>query len=310
MTRAAPPLGLTEVVQTTLQILRRHNGRPRRLHPVRDAAKALKLKNVTDRLPGMQVPLMPHQLIGVVWMVKQELGKVQGGILVKTMQTIALIMMNQPEADNPRQSTLIVAPAALLDQWRQEIVDWTDDDMFRIHIHHGTDKLKIAAEVKKYDIIITTFQMLTNEFPADDEELKKQMKQKKKRVKRDEDGFIISDSEDSKGRNKKADLYGLVQFLHFAHFNDWPEFNECIARLQKSNSKLAGQRAQALLKKCLLRRTKERKLEGKPLIILQPKKIEIEELEFSADERQIYGAVEARQQQTFNRFLRAGTVMK
>ncbi|KAG8735272.1 hypothetical protein FRC10_010802, partial [Ceratobasidium sp. 414] len=332
--------------------------------PVRDAAKALKLKNVTDRLPGMQVPLMPHQLIGVAWMVKQELGKVQGGILAKTMQTIALIVMNQPEPDNPRQSTLIVAPAALLDQWRQEIVDRTDDDMFRIRIHHGKDKLKTAAEVKKYDIIITTFQTLTNEFPADDEELKKRMKQKKKRVKRDEDGFIISDSEDNKGRNKKtngrgplastqwyrvvldeaqnirnratrssrmmalldaeyrwaltgtpvtnslADLYGLVRFLHFAPFNDWSEFNERIARLQKSNSKLAGQRAQALLKKCLLRRTKETKLEGKPLIILQPKEIEIEELEFSADERQIYGAVEARQQQKFNRFLRAGTVMK
>ncbi|KAG9086889.1 hypothetical protein FRC06_002838, partial [Ceratobasidium sp. 370] len=338
--------------------------------PVRDAAKALKLKNVTDRLPGMQVSLMPHQLIGVSWMVKQELGKVQGGILAddmglgKTMQTIALIVMNQPEPNNPRQSTLIVAPAALLDQWRQESIDRTDDDMFRIRIHHGKDKLKTVAEVKKYDIIITTFQTLTNEFPADDEELKKRTKQKKKRAKKDKDGFIISDSEDDKRRNKKAngrgplastqwyrvvldeaqnirnratrssrmmalldaeyrwaltgtpvtnslaDLYGLVRFLHFAPFNDWSEFNERIARLQKSNSKLAGQRAQALLKKCLLRRTKESKLEGKPLITLQPKTIEIEELEFSPDERQIYAAVEARQQQKFNRFLRAGTVMK
>ncbi|KAG9074526.1 hypothetical protein FS749_013920, partial [Ceratobasidium sp. UAMH 11750] len=335
--------------------------------PVRDAVKALKLKNATDRLPGMQVPLMPHQLIGVSWMVKQELGNVQGGILAddmglgKTMQTIALIVMNQPEPKNPRRSTLIVAPAALLDQWRQEIVDRTDDDMFRIRIHHGKDKLKTAAEVKKYDIIITTFQTLTNEFPADDEELKKRTKQKKKRAKRDEDGFIISDSEDDKRRNKKtngrgplastewyrvvldeaqnirnratrssrmmalldseyrwaltgtpvtnslADLYGLVRFLHFSPFNDWSEFNDRIARVQKSNPKLAGQRAQALLKKCLLRRTKETKLEGKPLITLPSKNIEIEELEFSVDERQIYMAVEARQQQKFNRFLRAGT---
>lgn len=49
--------------------------------PVRDAVKALGLKNATDRLPGMDVTLMPHQLIGVSWMVKQELGRVQGGIL-------------------------------------------------------------------------------------------------------------------------------------------------------------------------------------------------------------------------------------
>ena len=49
--------------------------------PVRDAVKALGLINATDRLPGMDVTLMPHQLIGVSWMVKQELGRVQGGIL-------------------------------------------------------------------------------------------------------------------------------------------------------------------------------------------------------------------------------------
>lgn len=32
------------------------------------------------------------------------------------MQTIALITMNRPEKKNERKSTLIVAPAALLDQ--------------------------------------------------------------------------------------------------------------------------------------------------------------------------------------------------
>jgi hypothetical protein len=49
--------------------------------PVRDAAKALGLSSTTERLPGMQVPLMPHQLIGVAWMEKQELGRAAGGIL-------------------------------------------------------------------------------------------------------------------------------------------------------------------------------------------------------------------------------------
>ncbi|QRV98450.1 DNA repair protein RAD5 [Ceratobasidium sp. AG-Ba] len=337
--------------------------------PVRDAVKALGLKSSTDRLPGMEVPLMPHQLIGVSWMVKQEEGRVYGGILAddmglgKTMQTIALIVMNRPEKKNPRKGTLIVAPAALLAQWRQEILDRTEDNTFRVHIHHGKDKLKSTAEVKKYDIIITTYQTLANEFPIDDEELKKK-KSKKKRAKRDEDGFIVSDSDENKKRAKKnggrgplaatewyrvvldeaqnirnrvtrssrmmalldseyrwaltgtpvtnslADLYGLIRFLHYAPWNDWSEFNDRIAKIQRSNPKLAGQRAQALLKKCLLRRTKQTKLEGKPLITLQPKTIEIEELEFSPDERQIYAAVEARQQQKFNRFLRAGTVMK
>ncbi|KAH7335005.1 SNF2 family N-terminal domain-containing protein [Rhizoctonia solani] len=340
--------------------------------PVRDAAKTLGLASTTDRLPGMQVPLMPHQLIGVAWMEKQELGNIAGGILAddmglgKTMQTIALIVKNPPEKRNPRKSTLVVAPAALLDQWKEEILSRTDEGLFKVRIHHGKDKLRSAAEVKKYDIVITTFQTLTNEFPSDEIDMrKKKAEKKKKKAKQGTlDHFIIDDSSDEGMAKKKAsghgplaltkwyrvvideaqnirnrstrssrvmamldseyrwaltgtpvtntlaDLYGLVRYLHFAPFNDWPEFNERIAKVQKNNPKLAGQRAQALLKKCLLRRTKDSKLDGKPLITLPPKTIDMEILEFSPDERQIYAAVEARQQQKLNKFIRAGTVMK
>ena len=103
------------------------------------------------------------------------------------MQTIALITMNRPEKKNERKSTLIVAPAALLDQvgphpshftgvtsdlclflhsylvfdplftplqWRQEIIDRTETNFFKIRVHHGKEKLKSTAEVKKYDVRI------------------------------------------------------------------------------------------------------------------------------------------------------------
>ncbi|CAE6334692.1 unnamed protein product [Rhizoctonia solani] len=340
--------------------------------PVRDAAKALGLSSTTERLPGMQVPLMPHQLLGVAWMVKQEDGKVAGGILAddmglgKTMQTIALIAKNRPEKKNPRKATLVVAPAALLDQWKDEILSRTDDGLFKVRIHHGKDKLRSFKEVGKYDIIITTFQTLTNEFPADEIDMrKKKVEKKKKKSKQGTlDHFIVDDSSDEGMSKKKAsgygplamtkwyrvvideaqnirnrstrssrvmsmldseyrwaltgtpvtntlaDLYGLVRFLHYAPFNEWAEFNEKIARVQKRDPKLAGRRAQALLKKCLLRRTKDSKLEGRPLITLPPKTIDMEMLEFSPDERQIYAAVEARQQQKLNKFIRSGTVMK
>jgi SNF2 family DNA or RNA helicase len=48
-----------------------------------------------------------------------------------------------------------------------------------------------------------------------------------------------------------------------------------------------GQRAQALLKKCLLRRTKDTKLEGKLILQLPPKEIEVVEIDFSPDERDV-----------------------
>jgi len=95
---------------------------------------------------------------------------------------------------------------------------------------------------------------------------------------------------------------------------------------------LLGRRAQAMLKKCLLRRSKDTKLEGKPILQLPPKTIELVELEFSPEERevcidlvafgeistklasiffwQIYNKVEVRQQQKMSKFLKSGTVMK
>jgi SNF2 family DNA or RNA helicase len=51
---------------------------------------------------------------------------------------------------------------------------------------------------------------------------------------------------------------------------------------------LASARAQEILKPILLRRTKQSKLEGKPLLSLPPKSIELEMLQFSTDEREVH----------------------
>ncbi len=60
------------------------------------------------------------------------------------------------------------------------------------------------------------------------------------------------------------------------------------AKFQFQNAPLAGARAQGILKPILLRRTKDSKLEGKPLLTLPPKSIELETLKFSDDERQVH----------------------
>ena len=59
------------------------------------------------------------------------------------------------------------------------------------------------------------------------------------------------------------------------------------AKIQGHDAVLAGARAQGILKPILLRRTKDSKLEGKPLLTLPPKLIELEMLQFSEDEREV-----------------------
>lgn len=52
---------------------------------VTDAAKRLGLTTVNSPLPHLEVPLMPHQVIGVDWMMQQEKKKWKGGILADDM---------------------------------------------------------------------------------------------------------------------------------------------------------------------------------------------------------------------------------
>ena len=127
--------------------------------------------------------------------------------------------------------------------------------------------------------------------------------------------------------NTLSDAYGLIRFLKLRPWNDWHEFNNLIGRNEKRRPKLATDRLQTIFKTTLLRRNKDTVLDGKKLITLPPKTVELIELEFCSEEREIYNVVslalnhfpprgqrdlqvESKSQQIFNRFLRAGTVLK
>lgn len=105
------------------------------------ALEKLKLPSLYSLLPGMAVSLLPHQTIGVAWALDREKGSDKGGCLCdemglgKTIQTIALMVINA--SNNPTCKTnLIVAPMALLDQWKLEIETKTTNGM-KCLVYHG-----------------------------------------------------------------------------------------------------------------------------------------------------------------------------
>lgn len=83
----------------------------------------------------------------------------------------------------------------------------------------------------------------------------------------------------------------MIRFLKLRPWNDWKEFYELIGRLEKKRPKLATDRLQTIFKAALLRRNKDTVLDGKKLITLPPKTVELVQLEFCAEEREIYTAV-------------------
>lgn len=65
---------------------------------------------------------------------------------------------------------------------------------------------------------------------------------------------------------------------------------------------------QVLLKAVLLRRTKDSKIDGEPILNLPPRVSEKVHAVFSDDEQELYSALEAKTQLQFNKYLEAGTV--
>ena len=140
---------------------------------------------------GLAVKLLPHQVEGVAWMIDKEVGQRKrngvlphGGILAddmglgKTIQSISLILTNArpgPDAkpEHPKQKmpgkevgkgTLVVAPLALIKQWEDEIkTRVSKSHTLKVLVHHGPSRTKSAYDLKKYDVVITTYQTLTSE---------------------------------------------------------------------------------------------------------------------------------------------------
>ncbi|KAG8898279.1 hypothetical protein FRB99_007551 [Tulasnella sp. 403] len=262
---------------------------------VNGALKELQLPDLNALFPGTRISLMPHQVLGVAWMVRQEAGRFKGGILAdemglgKTVQTAALIVKNRSN-DPAHRSVLIVAPLALLRQWEDEILSKTTLDL-RVLIYHGSSKPKgprALEELQTYDVVLTTFQTLAIEWPETEDFAER----RKKRKAKTRDDFIVHDSgSDSEGgprRQKKAPNQGL---------------------LFKATD-LATRRLQAIFRSCLLRRKKDSELDGRRLIELPKKTVNDTFLMFSKEERDIYNFVQTRSRAVFNKFLRQGTVLK
>ncbi|TFB07736.1 hypothetical protein CCMA1212_000513 [Trichoderma ghanense] len=135
---------------------------------------------------GLKVQLLPHQVEGVNWMRGRELGPVKkgtvpkGGLLAddmglgKTLQSISLILLNQkPKKDEPGwkrhfsgidKTTLVVAPLALIRQWESELKERVVSTQgLKVLVHHGPQRTKHAEDLKQYDVVITTYQILVSE---------------------------------------------------------------------------------------------------------------------------------------------------
>jgi DNA repair protein RAD5 len=113
-------------------------------------------------------------------------------------------------------------------------------------------------------------------------------------------------------QNKLEDLFSLVHFLRsepWSNFSFWRTF--ITIPFESKDKDKAMKVVTSVLEPLVLRRTKATKDEnGNPIIMLPEKIVDIEYLEFTDPENDIYQALFKDGKTKFNHYCRAGTVLK
>lgn len=121
---------------------------------------------------NLTVNLLTHQRLGLHWLELAEDDQNKcGGILAddmglgKTVQLISLILSHRPPENEEHKTTLIVCPVALMNQWQAEIeMKVKEAEGLKIFIFHSLKQKYSFEQLKQYDIVITSFTTLANEY--------------------------------------------------------------------------------------------------------------------------------------------------
>ncbi|KAI0080447.1 hypothetical protein K474DRAFT_1682619 [Panus rudis PR-1116 ss-1] len=112
-------------------------------------------------------------------------------------------------------------------------------------------------------------------------------------------------------QNNVEELYSLIQFLRIRPLNDWPTFKEQVAQPIKNGKPVrAMKRLQVVLRAIMLRRTKTTILNGKPLLDLPDRDVQIVHCSFDVNERTFYDSVEERIKERVDTLAQQGNLNK
>ncbi len=138
------------------------------------AAKKRKLKKFTQiknvKIPeNIQAELRDYQVAGYNWMNFLHEFK-WGGLLADDMglgKTLQALTFIQSQAKKSKKPNLAIVPTSLLFNWENEIKKFVPE--LKYVVYHGGDRKELREDIKKYQLIITSYGVITNDI----EDLKK-----------------------------------------------------------------------------------------------------------------------------------------
>uniref|UniRef100_A0A8C4EY94 Transcription termination factor 2 n=1 Tax=Dicentrarchus labrax TaxID=13489 RepID=A0A8C4EY94_DICLA len=307
---------------------------------------------------GIKVSLLAHQRRALAWLLWRETQNPCGGILAddmglgKTLTMIALILAKKikaKEEDEKKEEkkaeswisksdsllvvskgTLIICPASLVHHWKREIDRHVKTSKLTVYLYHGPNREKSAKVLADYDVVVTTYSLVSKEIPVQKEEAEKPSKDTDDvvsplrrvawaRVILDEAHNIKNPKVQTSMavcqlraqarwavtgtpiQNNLLDMYSLLKFLRCSPFDEYKLWKAQV----DNGSKRGRERLNILTRNLLLRRTKDQKdSTGKPLVSLPDRTCEVHRLKLSKDEQAVYDVVFAQSRSTLQNYLK------
>ncbi|KYM75325.1 Transcription termination factor 2 [Atta colombica] len=283
---------------------------------------------------GLKVQLMPHQQHALAWLLWREQQRPSGGVLAddmglgKTLTMIALILTtlakDSDESDDNdatwegsslcyKGGTLVVCPASLLSQWKNEVQNRCKLGLLSVQVHHGSNRQNAPKQLARKDIVITTYNIVSREYKTNSTLYKINWK----RVILDEAHIIRNHKSQASEavcglvankrwaltgtpiQNKELDLYSILKFLKCSPFDDLRVWRRWV-----DNKNAAGhQRLATVMKTLMLRRTKHELMSKGELESLPDKCIEEVIVQLDQQEQLVYKKILAYSRTLFAQFL-------
>uniref|UniRef100_A0A8D0DXH8 Helicase like transcription factor n=1 Tax=Salvator merianae TaxID=96440 RepID=A0A8D0DXH8_SALMN len=224
------------------------------------------------------------------------------------------------------RTTLIICPLSVLSNWIDQLEQHVDPDIcLNTYVYYGSERSKDPRVLSSQDIILTTYTVLASDYGTRGNSPLHKLKWL--RVLLDEGHTIRNpNAQQTKAvlaldaqrrwiltgtpiQNSLKDLWSLLSFLKLKPFTDREWWHRTIQRPVTMGDRGGLKRLQSLIKSITLRRTKTSKVNGKPVLKLPERKVFIQHITLTDQERRMYCSVKDESTAAIARYFNEGTVL-
>ncbi|XP_028650528.2 helicase-like transcription factor isoform X1 [Erpetoichthys calabaricus] len=230
------------------------------------------------------------------------------------------------DIDINTRATLIICPLSVISNWLDQFEQHIRPEVnLNVYVYHGSERKRDPAFLSKQDVVLTTYNVITVDFTSGNASPLHQVNWL--RVVLDE-GHVIRNPGAFQTKavlelkairrwiltgtpiqNSLKDIWPLVCFLKLKPFEVKEWWNRTIQRPVMLGDQEGLRRLQALLKSITLRRTKSTKIKGCPVVDLPERKVFVQHVVLSEEEKQIYESIKNESRTVIGRYFNEGTVL-